>query len=253
HKEEVTQGLFRYVFPPEPGKHYSFNLFVLLAPEERRALLIDTGFEPHAAAVAEDLGADGYAVTDVVLSHLHDDHFLGLRPLPPVTLHASPNAREALSRLYAPEDLALFSPDDPLADGSSFAFGPFRLTFVEAPGHSPCSLFTVIDDGIVHVGDLVMASEEGVPILPYVEFDDVAAHIETLERLLGSVNHTLLLGHGPNLVGDEAIEKAIGHRLCYLRAVLAGEGKLTYEESMADCPGTFVHTEWHARAPEIES
>jgi len=251
-KTALDARLTRYTFPPPPGKHFPLNIYVLTDEAEMRGLLIDTGFEPQAAAVAEDLARAGYAVSDVILSHVHDDHFEGLKALPPVCLHASPRSQAAIDEHFGPEERALYTPDDPLCDGSALAFGASKLRFVEAPGHSPCSVLTVIDERFVHVGDLLMASAEGVPILPYVAWDDVATHIRSLERLcVAFAGATLLLGHGPEIHGEEEIAAAIEHRLCYLRAVARGGGRATYAEAMRDCRGEFLHTEWHATAPDV--
>jgi glyoxylase-like metal-dependent hydrolase (beta-lactamase superfamily II) len=251
---KLAEGMLLYRFPAQPGIHYPLNLVALLHPEERRALLIDAAFEAQAKTVAEHLEGQGLVVTDVVLSHLHDDHFEGLRALPPVTLHASPRSQVAIEAHYSPEDCALIVPDDPLVEGSAFAFGRFQLRFVEAPGHSACSVLTVIDERFVHVGDLLMAAADGTPLLPYVAFRYVGLHIQTLERIReGYSDHTLLLGHGPPLEGRDRVQREIDQRLCYLRGVLRGEGRLSYEEVMRDCPGTFLHTEWHARAPEVRA
>jgi len=241
-----------YSFPAREGTHYPLNIVALRDPEAARALLIDVAFEKQAAAVSDELARQGCVVTDVVLSHFHDDHFEGLRAIGGVTLHASPRSQAAIDASFGPEERAFLTPDDPLTDGSSLTFGPHELRFVEAPGHSPCSLLSVIDDRFVHVGDLLMSAADGTPLLPYVAYTNVPIHIRTLERLRDRfADRTLLLGHGPPLQGQEKVRAAIEQRLCYLRGVLRGNGHLSYDEVMRDCAGTFLHTEWHAMAPEV--
>jgi len=250
----LADAVLLYSFPAREGTHYPLNIVALQDPGAGRALLVDVAFEEQAAVVSEELAREGCVVTDVVLSHLHDDHFEGLRALGAVTLHASPRSQAAVDARFGAEDRASLTPDDPLRDGASFAFGAHELRFVEAPGHSPCSLLSVIDDRFVHVGDLLMSAADGTPLLPYVAYPNVPVHIRTLQRLRERfADRTLLLGHGPPLQGRAEVRAAIEQRLCYLRGVLRGKGRLSYDEVMRDCSGTFLHTEWHAMAPDVLS
>ena len=97
-KIELASGLIQYQFPHHEGKHYGFGLHVLLDEETKSALLIDTGYEEHAAAVLADLMATGYELKVVVISHFHPDHILGLQALPSIDIIGSPRFEETLSQ-----------------------------------------------------------------------------------------------------------------------------------------------------------
>ena len=49
----LAENLYQYQFPPNPGTYFGFNIFALIAGPD--ALLIDAGFEKHAAAVRDDV------------------------------------------------------------------------------------------------------------------------------------------------------------------------------------------------------
>ena len=133
-----------------------------------------------------------------------------------------------------------------MEDLGSVTFGKFTLRFLPAPGHSDCTIYTIIDERYVHVADNLMASNDGVPILPWALFDEVPAHIRSLEKLGEFKNHTLLLSHGQSITG-ESVAVEVDSRLKYLRAVLEGEGEISYEQAVKDCACDFLHSEWHIR------
>ena len=56
----LTNNLYQYQFPSFDNQHFGFNIYALINGSE--ALLIDTAFENHAAAVLEDLKKEGFWV-----------------------------------------------------------------------------------------------------------------------------------------------------------------------------------------------
>ena len=240
----IGEDLYEYQFEPESGKPYGFNLYVLTAG--RRALLIDTAYETQAADVWAALQSMGYSLGVVLVSHFHPDHVSGLAVLPKATVWGS---EHYLLTLGEPrfESGELFPPVEALRDGSSRRFGSFRLSFRAAPGHTPCSLYTIIDRGTVHVADNLMAANDGTPILPWAPFDAVEAHIRSLEALKALTPEVLLLAHGRRIEGGAAINREIEDRLSYLRAVQDGHGECSVEEATADCSRRFLCEHWHIR------
>jgi len=243
-RTELADGIVRYRFPPHEGKHYGFNLIALLDEENRRALLLDTGYEEHASAVLHDLQEREYTLRTVVLSHFHPDHVLGLRALPEAELVGSPRYEETL-QAYGPRDeWAEFIPSLTPRGDSAIRFGPFDLRFQPAPGHSPCSQYTLIDGAFVHVADNIMTSNDGRDILPWAAFDLAPDHIASLERLRCSIDRTFLLSHGLELDDRAVKEAAIENRVRYFRNVLESNGRATYEEATVECECGFLHREW---------
>ncbi len=244
NRTEITIGIVRYQFPPHGGKHFGFNLHVLLDEETKSALLIDTGYEEHAALVLDDLRATGYELKAVVISHFHHDHILGLQALPAVEVIGSPRYEETLRQYGLRGEWKMFVPTQISNEDSEIVFGRFRLRFLFAPGHAPCSQYTLIDDAFVHVADNVMTSNDCQDILPWAEFDAISDHITSLEILREFKGCTFLLSHGCELEDEQVQLKAIDNRIRYFRNVLEGGGVFTYEQATCDCTCRFLHQEW---------
>ncbi len=247
-KLSIARGIVQYRFPPAEGKHYGFNITALLDEGAKQALLIDTAYEEEAAAVRGALEAAGYTIARIVISHFHPDHVLGLNALPEVPILGSPRAEETLSQFGERTEWERFLPTLPVNETDTVEFGLFRLRFRFAPGHSACSAYTLIDDGFIHVADNVMTSNAGQDILPWAAYDLIEAHIQSLEMLRESASRTLLLSHGIMLEDADTIEAAIANRIEYFRAILEGEGRISYEEATANCTCDFLHKEWLIRA-----
>ena len=249
-KTELAPGLIQYQFPPREGKHYGFNLIVLLDEAAKSALLIDTGYEEHAAAVLADLETSGYALKAAVISHFHPDHILGLQTLPPIKIIGSPRWRETLYQFGTEEELKAFVPTQITSEDSGISFGRFQLRFRFAPGHAQCTQYTIINDTFVHVADNVMTSNEGQDILPWAEYADIADHISSLELLREFKDTTLLLSHGCTMTDARTQAYAIDNRILYFRNVLRGEGSFSYEQTTQGCTREFLHQEWFIQNTE---
>lgn len=244
---QLAERIVQYRFPPEPGKHYGFNITSLLDENEKRAPLIDTAYEEQAAAVHADLTTRGIELEGVIVSHFHPDHVMGLKALPRGTVYGSARHEETLRYYTDDEERRAFTPTDPVSNDTRFMFGQLDLAFRLAPGHSPCSMYTLIGGRFLHVADNIMTSNTGQDILPWAAYDLIQDHIESLEALGEFGSRTLLLSHGIVLSDDRSIHEAIANRVGYFRAVLAGRGKVSYEEAVEGCTCEFLHREWLIR------
>jgi glyoxylase-like metal-dependent hydrolase (beta-lactamase superfamily II) len=231
----LAKNFYQYQFPPYPGKHFGFNVYVLVNALE--ALLIDTGFEEHAAAVQSDLTALGITPSKIIISHFHDDHFMGLKALPQLQIFSCDLDTAHLPRQFQPTDI--------ISDTSSLQFGDFHLRFMTVSGHAACGLYTIINEQFVHVGDDIMCSNTGAPILPYFERKRIQEYIASLEKLKTYKSYTLLLGHGSPISGEVNILADIDNRLNYVKAVSQSQSRLSYEDATKDCFHEFLHKEWH--------
>lgn len=221
----VAEQIIQYRFPSEPGRHYGFNITALLDEENRRALLIDTAYEKQSAAVHADLVARGIGLEGVIVSHFHPDHVMGLKALPRGTVYGSVRYAETLRHHADDGERRAFTPTDPVSDDTRFTFGQLDVAFRLAPGHSPCSMYTLIGDRFLHVADNIMTSNGGLDILPWAAYELIRDHIESLEALRELSSRTLLLSHGVVLDDAQQIDAAIDNRVSYFQAVLGGSGQ----------------------------
>jgi len=246
-KLRITEGIVQYRFPAHEGKHYGFNILALLDETEKTAWLIDTAYEEEAGGVRHDLEEAGYKITGAVISHFHPDHVLGLNALPKIDVIGSPRAEETLTEYGERAEWEAFCPTRKVGPADAVRFGPFALTFRPAPGHAPCSMYTLIDDTLIHVADNVMTSNDGQDILPWAEFERISDHIESLELLRTFADRTMLLSHGVTIDDSLVLNEAIDNRVKYFRAVLDGDGAIDCEQATAECTCDFLHQEWHVR------
>jgi glyoxylase-like metal-dependent hydrolase (beta-lactamase superfamily II) len=246
-KTKIAPALVIYEFPPREDKHYGFQLTVLLNDESGQAMLIDTGYEEHAAAVRTDLERAGYEIRAVVISHFHPDHILGLQALGPIEILGSPRYEETLAEFGPRSEWKSLTPTQLTKECETIAFGGFQLAFLPAPGHASCSQYTLIDEAFVHVADNVMTSNDGRDILPWAEFADIPQHIASLEALYALKERTFLLSHGRMMTDEQVRETAIDNRIRYFHNVWKAEGALTYEEATRGCTCDFLHPEWLIR------
>ncbi len=98
-----------------------------------------------------------------------------------------------------------------------FNFGNFEIKLLKFPGHAGCGLFTIINSKYIHIGDDLMSTNVGLPILPSVEFERIFDHIKSLEKLKEFKSHTFLLSHGSIIDGQTNINFEIENRLKYLK------------------------------------
>ncbi|MBI9048554.1 MAG: MBL fold metallo-hydrolase [Anaerolineaceae bacterium] len=239
----ITENLIQYQFPPCPQQHFGYNVFAVF--DGKRALLIDTGYQEHAALVHEDLSANGIAPEKVIISHFHDDHFDGLRVFQNLQVFGSKSHQITLD-LYTPEeDHKLFKPTDIVTDETTFQYGDFHIRFHVIPGHAICGLYTIINDKYIHIGDDIVQSNEDFPLLPTTESHRIPEFINALETLKMYKNHTLLLAHGNPMTGESNILNAITNSQSYLKTVNQSPTRIPYEKAVEECSCDFLHKEWH--------
>ena len=246
-KHRIAEDLLVYRFAPMEGKHYGFSICALLDPDSSDVLLIDTAYEEQSQQVAEDLEGQGKHVTQVVLSHYHPDHILGLDALGEVYVYGSPRCQETLGQYSKEDNAQRFAPSVEVDEEEAWTFGKRTLRFVLAPGHSACSMYTLIDNAYVHVADNVMTSNEGQDILPWACWELIEAHIESLQTLREFSSRTFLLSHGIEIQDAVQAEAAIDNRITYFQNVLAGKGKMEFEDAVKGCTCDFLHKEWLIR------
>lgn len=183
------------------------NTWLLRAPGRREAIVIDPGPEDvqHLDVVAAEAGT----VVAILLTHGHWDHSESARRFHEMT-GAPVRALDPAHR-YGGEGLG---------EGDVIDAAGIRVDVIGTPGHTSDSLCFVIDDGqsrSVLTGDTILGRGTTVVAHP----DGVLAdYLDSLERLKGYRDATVLPGHGPELPSAvDAATHYLAHRAQRLQQV----------------------------------
>ncbi|MCG8571976.1 MAG: MBL fold metallo-hydrolase [Spirochaetes bacterium] len=243
NKIQIEDNFFLYQFPEFPKMHFGVNLYVLIHQNE--ALLIDTAFETETKTVIKDLEKNNIKVKKVILSHFHGDHITGLRELSDVEVYGSKNGQKTLDKYTPRDEHHLYLPHFYTEDFSVIHFGEFELQFIAAPGHSDCSINIIINRQYLLVGDNIMTSNDGTPLLPSVLYSNVKNHILALEKLKKYKNYKILPAHGIILRDADIILTSIKNRITYLNNIIVNREYITVDEALKNCQCNFLHQQWH--------
>ena len=205
---------------PSPMTLDGTNTYLLHEPGAGRVVVVDPGpdLTDHLTAI-QTLGSELGAITDILLTHAHDDH------------------TEAVPSLAAATG-AIVHEAAGLTDGQVFDIDGLQVEVVATPGHSADSVsLLVTQDRVVLTGDHVLGFGTSVVTHPEGNLADYLASIQRLRDLAteGRIER-ILPGHGPmvdDVVGwldyyrDHRME-----RLDQIRAALAA-GATTADEVVA--------------------
>lgn len=145
--------------------NYDNNVYVLVDPETRESILIDTPDEPD---VIEKL-TEGTKVKYVVFTHGDADHLQAFEEMEkrlgaPVLIH----------ELDAP--LLPRSPDRLIDEGDVLEFGHASVKVIHTPGHTPGSI-SLIGDTILISGDTLFPGGPGNTKRPGGDFEAIISAI----------------------------------------------------------------------------
>jgi len=216
----AAAAVARCVLAPNPGPMTleGTNTWVLLAPGESRALVVDPGpdDEAHLVAVLGAVREAGAEVGQVLLTHGHLDHSAGARRF--AELAGAPvRALDPAHRLGG----------EGLAGGDVVQAGELRLDVVATPGHSADSLcFVLPGQAAVLTGDTVLG--RGTSVVAHPD-GRLGAYLDSLERLrrlaAEGALQSVLPGHGPPLADPVAVlagyQRHREERLEQVRAAVA--------------------------------
>jgi hydroxyacylglutathione hydrolase len=182
------------------------NCTILADEASREAVVIDPGDEPERILRA----LEAMKLTPVALlhTHAHLDHITGSREVKeatgaPIRLH--PADRPLYDAL--PEQASFFGlrasaplpPDAPLEDAETIGFGPYTLTAIHTPGHTPGSTCFALsgDRPVLFSGDTLFRRSIGRTDLWGGDTDAILASIR--QKLFTLPGHMpVVCGHGPD-------------------------------------------------------
>jgi len=162
---------------------YENNIFIVSDDASHEAYVIDAGFEPEAIASA----AEALNVKSIIVTHGHRDHH--------------ENVVKLKGLLHAPvgigmDDAAQLSiePDFLIVDQQTFSFGPYALTAIHTPGHTPGSMCLLFDRHLFS-GDTLFPGGPGNTQKDPVRFERIISSVR--DRLFTLPDATVVHpGHG---------------------------------------------------------
>jgi glyoxylase-like metal-dependent hydrolase (beta-lactamase superfamily II) len=242
-KIELSPGIFEYRFEPFEGQFFANKIIAII--DETKVLLIDAAYENQMNEVLDDLKSNDLIVEKVIISHFHDDHMQGLKKLSNVTIYGSDDYKKTLDLWTPIEEHKIFTPNVLVKDSLKINFGNHIIEMIKSPGHSECTILVKINDEFLYIGDELMFSNEGEPILPCISKNETKRQLNNASKLYGYKNMKIIPAHGILFEGEEKIEKEIKNVIIYLEALMNSNHNISYEESVKNCTCNFLHKNWH--------
>ncbi len=242
---ELPGKLTLFVFNPVNKDDYFGNKITVLKDQDK-ALCIDTGYKDQFLMVKEHLEREGYTLTDIVLTHFHDDHAEGLETLPSnVTTYGSIHYQVTLNGYTPKAKHAFYRPTHTIDKKTSITFGSHTLTLIPHRGHSVDGLLVDIDHQTMHIGDEVMFSNHGDPLLPAIRYDDIPYQLISYQLLKKyQADYRFIYGHGLE-VDDALFNQTLNDLTTYLTRILEAKGTLSYKDATNKLKTSFKQTSWH--------
>lgn len=211
---------------PSPMTLDGTNTWLIAAPQSTAALVVDPGPDDdgHLRRVVRQAAEAGRRITQILLTHGHEDHSAGARRLAGLT-GAPVRAADPAHRLGR----------EGLVDGDVVEAAGCEVRVIGTPGHSADSLSLLLpQDGALLTGDTVLG--RGTTVIAGGD-GSLSAYLRSLDVLKAlasqGVLRLLLPGHGPVLPDPAAVlDYYIAHRaerLDQVRAALAA-GDRTAEQ-----------------------
>lgn len=229
--EDLMPGLRRVLAPnPSPMTGRGTNSYLV---GRGAVALIDPGPDDpaHLAALLAAL-EPGERISHIFVTHAHRDHSAlavraaGATGAPVCAFGNATAGRSDLMQALADRERPLggegadsaFRPDRSLADGESITHGDWTLRACHTPGHFGNHLCLQWQDQVFS-GDHVMGWSTSIVAPPD---GDMAAYMQSLDRLAGLEARILWPGHGDPVTDPAArIRDLADHRRARARAILA--------------------------------
>ncbi len=234
-KIALTNYLFMYQFNPDPGRIIGQNIYVLLSDDE--CIVFDAGYERHLEKVLEDI--KDYNIKSFICTHFHPDHVYGLNILPKQSLIGSKEYVDTLA-FFNDLDNELLIPSIVIEEDTTISFHKHKISITLNQGHSKCGMLIDIDGEYLLVGDDLIATNDGIPVLPYVAAT-LEIHIQGLKNIIENYKGYLYLpAHGATFSNLGEFK----YRLRYLEFCKQGIPNLEQFYTEADIK--YANEKWHS-------
>ncbi|HEY4839975.1 MAG TPA: MBL fold metallo-hydrolase [Candidatus Acidoferrales bacterium] len=194
------------------------NCHIVGDPVTREAIVIDPGDDVD--SILEVIARRGLKVTNILITHSHIDHVIGLKKMREVT-GAPVSMHQADLDLYQQMEMQaewihwatpeLTEVDDFLTEGKSIKWGNYELRVMHTPGHTKGSVCLYLpreenivqDPGLLFAGDTLFEGSIGRTDLWGGSMKEILRSLKT--KLLTLPDETIVFpGHGsPTTIGVE--------------------------------------------------
>lgn len=232
---------------PSPYTLQGTNTYLLRSREDSSAILLDAGqdFPGYLPLLQQALKEKGYTrLSDIIISHYHHDHVLGLKSVLEWLRNEHANAMPTIHKFpctvndgahdqvmldilkefpsYAGKERRPF---EPLKDGQVFQLaGDATLRVLHTPGHTEDSSSFVLEGTetpLIFTADTVLGRGTAVFVDLKALIDSLHRMIDESKKISNGGNVKLYCGHGP-VIDDGAakMKEYIDHRMDRERQVL---------------------------------
>lgn len=223
----TVDELTTLVLAPNPGAMTleGTNTYLLGEPGCGEVVVVDPGpaDDAHRRAIESAAGARDARIAAVVVTHHHPDHAA-----------AAGWAGRWQVPLWAFDPALLDVTAEPLRDDASLQRGGMALEVLHTPGHASDHVcLRVTTSGVVLTGDHVLG--RGTTVVAWPD-GDMAAYLDSLERLRAVGATALYPGHGPRLDDPAgAVDHYLAHRRDREQQILAAlaDGHVTAADIVA--------------------
>jgi glyoxylase-like metal-dependent hydrolase (beta-lactamase superfamily II) len=227
----LNENLLQFIFPSENEEVVAQDIRLTVLVDNQRALIIDSGYEVHSSLLRKTLENLGYQPHTLILSHYHPDHAAGAVAFEGCAIYASPHYRrsyEFYKKIFP--DQRFLKPTHTVQDGDSLNFGDHQIQFIETPGHSPCSITTIINNTVFHIGDMLAYAGKRLSIPFLASGGDFKTFIESLQRVQQMKPLTLIPAHGASQDGVQHNQSELQRAVHYLQRMLETQGQAPLEK-----------------------
>lgn len=228
---KITPRILR-VLGCNPGPMTLKGTNTYVVGKGKRRLLIDTGDGQQAEFflnIKKSINFDKFTLTDIILTHWHDDHIGGVGTCT-ASVGGVMKSAEKGARIYkfprkeGEEEIPL--PDNHqysfITDGQMFEADGATLKAIHTPGHTTDHIILHLEEeNAIFSGDCILG--EGSTV-----FEDLHDYMLSLKKILDINPKVIYPGHGPAIMNPkDKIEEYIAHRNQREAQILAALGEHT--------------------------
>uniref|UniRef100_UPI0032180AEC MBL fold metallo-hydrolase n=1 Tax=uncultured Draconibacterium sp. TaxID=1573823 RepID=UPI0032180AEC len=230
---KIANNIYVFLFE-DSNSDFSGTITALL--EDDYAILIDVSYKKNAIQVKQFLNSMGIHRFLIFLTHHHEDHIDGCKCFPDMSIYASNLfLSDYQAHLQCDDFLKKLKPNNWILDGDSYKSKSYNIDFHFTPGHNICGFSFLINDKILHAGDLIFEDKFKKPSIPYLDgTSDISDYLYALNKIKELNFDVLIQGHGSPIFGRAKILKEIDDRCYYLNRINMGRGKVELEDCLKD-------------------